>query len=361
MSKDLILDRVSKHFGSLWAVHEVSLEVREGEFVCFLGPSGCGKTTLLRMVAGFETPSAGRILHDGRVINDLIPQRRNFGFVFQSYALFPNMTVFDNVAFGLRARRVPRARIAPRVDELLDLVGLRHYRERYPAQLSGGEQQRIALARALATNPSVLLLDEPLSALDAKIRVYLRSEIKRLQRELGITMIYVTHDQEEALSLADRIVVMERGRVQQMGSAAEIYRRPQSSFVADFVGTSNFLDCRRDRAEGLVAFGDRLLRVARPLPADGEQVSLAIRPEAVELLETPSELGGREPRNVLEGEVETVTLLGAVVRLTVLVGRELMLVDLTQREFDRRPARPGDRVALYLPPEGFMVYPGGRG
>jgi len=194
MAKDLLLENLSKRFGRLVAVNRVSLEITEGEFVCFLGPSGCGKTTLLRLIAGFEVPDDGRILYDGQVINDLIPQKRNFGIVFQSYALFPNMTVFDNVAFGLRARGVPRLRIAPRVEALLDLVGLRHYRDKYPAELSGGEQQRVALVRALATQPSVLLLDEPLSALDARIRVHLRSEIKRLQRSLSITTIYVTHD-----------------------------------------------------------------------------------------------------------------------------------------------------------------------
>ncbi len=358
MARDLLLENLSKRFGRLVAVQGVSLEIMEGEFVCFLGPSGCGKTTLLRLIAGFEIPSGGRILYDGRVINDLIPQKRNFGIVFQSYALFPNMTVFDNVAFGLRARGVPRERIASRVEELLDLVGLRQYQDTYPAELSGGQQQRVALVRALATQPSVLLLDEPLSALDARIRVHLRSEIKRLQRSLRITTIYVTHDQEEAMSLADRIVVMEGGMVRQIGSAGEIYRRPESRFVADFVGTSNFLECRRvDGASDAVAFGACLLRVAGRLPEGRDRLFIAIRPEMIEMLEGPGDLRAREPQNVLEGIVEAVTFLGAVVRVVVGVNRESLTVDVPYREFERLPVRQGDRARLYLPPDRFMVYP----
>lgn len=358
MARDLVLEKVTKRFGKVPAVDEVSLEIKEGEFACFLGPSGCGKTTLLRMISGFETVSGGRIHYDGRVINDLIPQKRNFGIVFQSYALFPNMNVFDNVAFGLRARKVPRARAVARVGELLDLVGLSDYASMYPAQLSGGQQQRVALVRALAPNPSVLLLDEPLSALDARIRVYLRSEIKRLQRELGITMIYVTHDQEEALSLADWIVVMDRGRVQQVGSAIEIYRSPASRFVADFVGTSNFLDCNlRHAADHLVEFRGHLLRVASPLPNRGDRLSLAIRPERIEILKRLEDLGEREPRNVLQATVDTVTFFGAVARLITQIDREPLIVDLPQRDFDRLSIHPGEPVRLYLPPEGFMIYP----
>ena len=359
MAKDLLLENLSKRFGRLVAVNGVSLEIAEGEFICFLGPSGCGKTTLLRLIAGFEVPDDGRILYDGQVINDLIPQRRNFGIVFQSYALYPNMTVFDNVAFGLRARGVGRVRLGPRVDELLDLVGLGHYRDKYPAALSGGEQQRVALVRALATQPSVLLLDEPLSALDARIRVHLRSEIKRLQRSLSITTIYVTHDQEEAMSLADRIVVMEAGKVQQVGSAGEIYRHPGSRFVADFVGTSNFLECRRvDGSSDTVAFGAWLLRVDCRLPEGRERLFIAIRPEMIEMLEGRGDLGGREPGNVLEGIVDAVTFLGAVVRLVVGVSRESIIVDVPYREFERLPVRQGDQAHLYLPPDRFMIYSG---
>lgn len=359
MARDLRLENLSRRFGRVVAVDRVSLEIREGEFVCILGPSGCGKTTLLRLVAGFEVPSEGRIFHDGREITALIPQKRNFGIVFQSYALFPNMSVFDNVAFGLRARRVGRDRLGPRVEALLDLVGLRRFRDHYPAQLSGGQQQRVALIRALAPEPSVLLLDEPLSALDARIRVHLRTEIRRLQRRLGITTVYVTHDQEEAMVLADRIVVMEGGTVQQIGSAAEIYRRPRSRFVADFVGTSNFLECRRvDGSPDTLAFGGRRLRVAGALPEGRDPLYVAIRPEMIERLAGPGDLEGREAGNVVEGIVEGVTFLGAIVRAVITVDQVPLIVDLPYREFERRPIRAEDRVHLYLPPDCFLIYPG---
>jgi iron(III) transport system ATP-binding protein len=359
MARDLRLENLSRRFGRVVAVDRVSLEIREGEFVCILGPSGCGKTTLLRLVAGFEVPSEGRIFHDGREITALIPQKRNFGIVFQSYALFPNMTVFDNVAFGLRARRVGRDRLGPRVEALLDLVGLRRFRDHYPAELSGGQQQRVALIRALAPEPSVLLLDEPLSALDARIRVHLRTEIRRLQRRLGITTVYVTHDQEEAMVLADRIVVMEGGTVQQVGSAGEIYRQPRSRFVADFVGTSNLLECRRvDTSPHTVAIGALHLRVAGALPEGRDPLSVAIRPEMIERLAGPGDLEGREASNVMEGVVEGVTFLGAIVRVVITVDQVPLIVDLPYREFERRPIRPEDRVQLYLPPDCFLIYPG---
>jgi ABC-type Fe3+/spermidine/putrescine transport system ATPase subunit len=240
MGRNLKLENLTKRFGSLTAVDHVNLEIEEGEFICFLGPSGCGKTTVLRMITGFETITEGKVIFNGKVINDLIPQKREFGIVFQSYALFPNMTVEENIAFGLRVRKMSKQAIAERVDQMLDLIGLRDWRKLYPAQLSGGQQQRVALVRALAPAPQVLLLDAPLSALDAKIRVRLRAEVKRLQQELRKTMIYVTHDQEEALSIADRVVVMEKGQFRQVGRPIEIYKHPVCSFVADFVGTSNF-------------------------------------------------------------------------------------------------------------------------
>jgi len=208
MSKNLILKNLRKQYGSLVAVNDVNLEIEQGEFLCFLGPSGCGKTTILRMITGFEEITSGSIIFDGKVINDVIPQKRDFGIVFQSYALFPNMTVTQNIAFGLKMRKMPQKLIDERVDEMLDLIGLHGWETHYPSQLSGGQQQRVALGRAIAIKPNVLLLDEPLSALDAKIRLRLRTVIKRLQEDLGITLIYVTHDQEEALALADRVVIM---------------------------------------------------------------------------------------------------------------------------------------------------------
>ena len=222
MGRNLTLENLTKRFGTLTAVDRVNLEIVEGEFICFLGPSGCGKTTVLRMITGFETVTDGKVIFNGKVINDLIPQKREFGIVFQSYALFPNMTVEENIAFGLKVRKMPKKMVEERVDQMLDLIGLRNWRKLYPPQLSGGQQQRVALVRALAPDPQVLLLDEPLSALDAKIRVRLRAEIKRLQQELKKTMIYVTHDQEEALSIADRVVVMEKGQFRQVGKPIDI-------------------------------------------------------------------------------------------------------------------------------------------
>src|SRR6266545_1876001 len=237
----LELTNVQKQFAGTSAVIDFNLAMERGEFVSFLGPSGCGKTTTLRMIAGFEAPTAGRITVEGADITNLPPNRRNVGMVFQSYALFPNMTVAGNIGFGLKVRKRPRAEIDRRVDELLSLIHLEGRGDRYPYQLSGGQQQRVALARALAIEPQVLLLDEPLSALDAKIRIVLRKEIRAIQRQLGITTVYVTHDQEEALSLSDRVVVMSEGRIEQIGTPFEIYNFPATTFVASFVGTLNLV------------------------------------------------------------------------------------------------------------------------
>jgi putative 2-aminoethylphosphonate ABC transporter ATP-binding protein len=237
----LRVEGLTKDFGNFTALKNVSLAVSKGEFVCFLGPSGCGKTTLLRIIAGLETQTSGQIEQAGRDISDLPPSQRDFGIVFQSYALFPNLTVEQNIAYGLQSIESDRSKIRKRTAELLELVGLPEQGPKYPAQLSGGQQQRIALARALAISPGLLLLDEPLSALDAKVRAYLRHEIKLLQRRLGVTTIMVTHDQEEALSMADRVVVMNHGIIEQTGSPTEIYREPASLFVADFIGSMNKL------------------------------------------------------------------------------------------------------------------------
>ena len=237
----LRIENLWKRFGDFTALQSISLDIFEGEFVCFLGPSGCGKTTLLRAIAGLDIQSEGRIEQAGKDISALPPAERDFGIVFQSYALFPNLDINKNIAYGLENRRLPRADINARVKELLDLVGLRDQSIKYPAQLSGGQQQRVALARALATSPGLLLLDEPLSALDARVRVHLRSEIKDLQRTLGVTTVMVTHDQEEALTMADRIVVMNQGVIEQIGTPEEIYGQPASAFVADFIGTMNFI------------------------------------------------------------------------------------------------------------------------
>ena len=277
----LALRGIHKRFGAFTALDGIDLTIRRGEFVCFLGPSGCGKTTLLRIVAGLEMQSAGQIVQAGRDISVLPPAERDYGIMFQSYALFPNLTVAQNVGYGLVNRRQARAQVAARVDELLALVGLPGSGGKYPAQLSGGQQQRIALARALATSPGLLLLDEPLSALDATVRVHLRNEIRALQRRLGVTTIMVTHDQEEAMSVADRIVVMNHGVIEQVGTPLQVYREPATPFVANFVGKVNRLQAV---AEGGHWFrvGDKRLQCAPGAGADfgpGREVALYCRPE----------------------------------------------------------------------------------
>ena len=277
----LALRGIHKRFGAFTALQSIDLSIRRGEFVCFLGPSGCGKTTLLRIVAGLEMQTAGQIVQAGRDISVLPPAERDYGIMFQSYALFPNLTVAQNVGYGLVNRRQARAQVATRVDELLALVGLPGSGGKYPAQLSGGQQQRIALARALATSPGLLLLDEPLSALDATVRVHLRNEIRALQRRLGVTTIMVTHDQEEALSVADRIVVMNHGVIEQVGTPMQVYREPATPFVANFVGKVNRLQAV---AEGGHWFrvGDKRLQCAPGAGAEfgpGRAVALYCRPE----------------------------------------------------------------------------------
>ena len=312
----LELTGVQKRFGDVAAVEDFNLSAQRGEFVSFLGPSGCGKTTTLRMIAGFEQPSAGTIVVDGTDITHRPPNRRNVGMVFQSYALFPNMSVADNIGFGLKVRKTPKDKIRKKVDELLGIINLPDKGERYPYQLSGGQQQRVALARALAIEPQVLLLDEPLSALDAKIRIVLRKEIRSIQRQLGITTVYVTHDQEEALSLSDRVVVMSEGRIEQIGSPAAIYNFPATPFVASFVGTLNLLGARViDAADGRVSVEGQEVRAAKPIleAQNGAAVTLALRPESIEL----GEGGGS---NRLRGSVEDVSFLGSIVRTRIRLG-----------------------------------------
>ncbi|MDM0111180.1 putative 2-aminoethylphosphonate ABC transporter ATP-binding protein [Variovorax sp. J22R133] len=277
----LSLRGIQKRFGAFTALENIDLTIRRGEFVCFLGPSGCGKTTLLRIIAGLETQTAGKIVQDSRDISVLPPAGRDYGIMFQSYALFPNLTVAGNVAYGLVNRKQTRAQVAPRVEELLRLVGLPGSGAKYPAQMSGGQQQRIALARALATSPGLLLLDEPLSALDAIVRVHLRNEIRSLQRKLGVTTIMVTHDQEEALSVADRIVVMNQGVIEQVGTPMEVYREPATPFVAGFVGKVNRLKATAE-GDSWYRCGDKRLHCAPGAGADfqpGREVALYLRPE----------------------------------------------------------------------------------
>jgi ABC-type Fe3+/spermidine/putrescine transport system ATPase subunit len=356
MSKSLILDKVSKHFGTLVAVDEVNLNIEPGEFICFLGPSGCGKTTLLRLITGFENLTSGDIIYDGKVINHLPPQKRDFGIVFQSYALFPNMTVKQNIAFGLKMRNMPQHLIDERVDEMLHLIGLAGWQNHYPSQLSGGQQQRVALGRAIAIKPNVLLLDEPLSALDAKIRVRLRTVIKRLQQDLGVTLIYVTHDQEEALALADRVVIMRDGRFRQIGTPFEIYKKPQTSFVAEFVGTSNFINGLKKG--NIIECGNKRFTVAGAdgIGADGDSVYLAIRPESIEVVGSKVEIEQCTPENIVETKAEVINFLGAVVRITFLMEEEEMFIDIPEKDFEKMALARGDKLTLHFPPDAFYAY-----
>jgi putative spermidine/putrescine transport system ATP-binding protein len=361
----LELSRVEKRFGGVVAVEGFDLAAERGEFVSFLGPSGCGKTTTLRMIAGFEEPTAGSISVDGQDVTDIPPNRRNVGMVFQSYALFPNMTVANNVAFGLKMRRRPSADIGRRVTELLELIHLPDKADRYPYQLSGGQQQRVALARALAYEPTILLLDEPLSALDAKIRVALRHEIRQIQRQLGITTVYVTHDQEEALELSDRIVVMSQGKIEQIGTPFEIYNFPATAFVASFVGTLNAIEAKIvEAAAGRLSMAGHEVRTTSALSgSEGQAVTVALRPEMIALA-TPdgsnvvavSALEGATGTNRLPATVADVAFLGSVVRVHTTVGPDQTPVYVDTFNNPNLAVPPaGSPVVLSFPPEGCLV------
>ncbi len=306
---------LAKIFGATWAVRDVTLEVSEGEFVSLLGPSGCGKTTTLRMIAGLEKPTRGAVWFGEDDVTTVLPQHRNVGLVFQSYAVFPTMTVYDNVSYGLRIRHLSRDEIHRRVRQVLEILGLASFADRTPGQLSGGQLQRVALARALAIQPRVLLLDEPLSNLDAKLRVEVRAEIRRLQRELEITTIYVSHDQEEALSVSDRVGVMNQGILEQVGQPEEIYRRPATRFVATFVGEGAILEgmLRREDGRSRVAIGEQFdLSVAGSAETPPGPVWVCIRPEAVRLAGSPA----REATTA-SGVVEHIEFVGAALRADI--------------------------------------------
>jgi len=346
----LFLDKIEKRFGGVVAVRDVTLEVPHGRLVCFLGPSGCGKTTLLRMIAGLERPSRGRILLDGEDITDQPAHRRRFGMVFQSLALFPHLTVAENIAYSLRIRNVPAAERRRRSEELLELVRLPGYGGRGVSQLSGGQRQRVAIARALAIEPRLFLLDEPLSALDAKLREEMQLELRLLQQRLGITTILVTHDQREAMTMADWIVVMGTdNRVHQTGTPLEIYRRPADAFVAGFIGTSNLLPGRLGE-DGRVTVGRVTLRV-EALPAGalpGGAVTLSVRPEEIPVL--PGETAGE---NHLPGRVTFVRDVGSSVEIHLDCGGMAIVSASTPKN---RPAlRQGDAATAVLPPAACVV------
>jgi putative spermidine/putrescine transport system ATP-binding protein len=345
----LELQKLHKEFGDFTAIQEIDVALEAGEFLSFLGPSGCGKTTALRIVAGFERPTAGRVIVDGNDVTNVPANKRDMGMVFQAYSLFPNMTAEDNIEFGLRIRRQSGADRRKRVDDLLELVGLSAAAKRYPHQLSGGMQQRVALARALAIEPRVLLLDEPLSALDAKVRVQLREEIRRLQTQLGITTLYVTHDQEEALSVSDRVAVLTHGLIEQIGSPAEIYNAPGTPFVAEFIGTMNRLEATVSES-GEVQVGGTIVPVtdARDLPR-GERVLVLVRPETLEL-EKPGDEGSS---GALLGEVVAHIFLGAITRVKVDAGDNQLSADLPGAKAAEMPV--GSKVAARFAPEAGRV------
>ena len=354
----LELAGIQKMFGDVAAVLDFNLATEKGEFVSFLGPSGCGKTTTLRMIAGFEKPTAGTIVVNGTDVTWKSPNQRNIGMVFQSYALFPNMTVAGNIGFGLKVRKRPKTEIDRRVGELLELIHLEGRGDRYPWQLSGGQQQRIALARALAIEPQVLLLDEPLSALDAKIRIVLRKEIRSIQRQLGITTVYVTHDQEEALSLSDRVVVMSEGRIEQIGTPSEIYNFPSTAFVASFVGTLNLVNAGViDAGSGRLSIDGQEVRTSKAVTDAGSdgRVTLAVRPEGISL-------GDGEPgSNRLRGSMEDVNFLGSIVRIRIRLsdgpdGQPPTIVALdTFNEPHLALPAVGESVTISFPPEASFV------
>jgi len=347
----LSIQNVRKSFGATTVVQEFNLDIDKGEFVSFLGPSGCGKTTMLRIVAGFEEPTSGKIIVGGKDVTHLRPNQRNIGMVFQSYALFPNMTVAQNIGFGLKVAGRPRGEIDGRVAEMLALIKLGEYGSRYPYQLSGGQQQRVALARALAPKPRLLLLDEPLSALDAKVRVSLRDEIRAIQKELGITTIFVTHDQEEAMSMSDRIVVMYGGRAEQVGAPFEVYNKPATRFVAGFVGTLNVIDGTvKDAAGGVVEIEGVTVPLARSLGSarTGDPVSLALRPESVSIFESS------ERTIALPCTIKSVNFLGSVIRILADAGKNQLSLDTFNNPAAPPPA-PGDRTTVHFSPADLLV------
>jgi len=343
-----------KQFDDVVAVDGIDLDVPGGEFFCLLGPSGCGKTTTLRLVAGFEQPDAGRILLDGADVARTPPHRRNVNTVFQSYALFPFMSLYDNVAFGLRYKDVPRGEVRRKVLDALAMVQLEHLAGRRPAQLSGGQQQRVALARALVLEPAVLLLDEPLGALDAKLRKTLQLELKTLQERVGITFVHVTHDQEEALALSDRLAVMDHGRVEQVGTPVQVYQEPASAYVADFLGVANLMaaDAEGPAGEGRcrVRLGDFQLDAARGETTARGPVKVVIRPERVQL--EPHGSGGP---NRMPGMVERLVYLGPMTQLIVRLAHGEAVQAVVQNAGDALPWRQGTPVAAHLPADALRV------
>jgi len=349
------LSGLTKRFSEI-AVDNIDLTVASGEFFSLLGPSGCGKTTTLRLIAGFEQPTSGRILLDGADVSDVPPHRRNVNTVFQSYALFPFLDVFDNVAFGLRHRGVGKADMRRRVNEALELVMMTSFAKRRPGQLSGGQQQRVALARALVLNPAVLLLDEPLGALDAKLRRSLKVELKALQERVGITFLYVTHDQEEALTMSDRLAVMNAGRIAQIGTPREVYEEPADTYVADFLGAANLMEIEVVSPDGALRLGDWGLTSQRCEATAVGKAHAVIRPERVRIEEHGSAGDNRVP-----GMVERVVFLGAATQVMLRLAPGISLQALMQNDGSRPELTQGTPVHAYLPPDALRVLAGAAG
>ncbi|MCL5075797.1 MAG: ABC transporter ATP-binding protein [Chloroflexi bacterium] len=349
---------VSKHFGEVMAVRDISLQVYKGEFLSLLGPSGCGKTTTLQLIAGFHEPTRGEVIIDGEAVNDVPAYLRGLGMVFQNYALFPHLTIFENIAFGLRMRKMPKAEIVNRVKEVLSLVKLSGYEHRYPRQLSGGQQQRVALARALVIRPKVLLLDEPLAALDKKLRDEMRVELKEIQRKLGVTTVFVTHDQQEALSLSDRIAVMNAGQIEQIATPYDIYENPRTKFVATFIGASNLFKARLisqnartawAEAEGL---GKILISLdAQKLPGEPEHIEVIVRPERVKLVEAVDP----EAHNIFLGRLTTLIYQGTHTEAHLILDSGRRVVAYVDAVEMSQPLQQGATVSLYMDPQHFLI------
>jgi iron(III) transport system ATP-binding protein len=358
----LQISEITKTFGKFTALQDISLEVAQSEFICLLGPSGCGKTTLLRVIAGLETQDSGRIYQDGKEITRLSASKRDFGIVFQSYALFPNLTAAQNIAFGLQNTGLKRGIVRDRVQELLELVSLSGMGQKFPAQLSGGQQQRVSLARAIALSPGLLLLDEPLSALDAQVRASLRQEIRSLQKRVGITTVMVTHDQVEALTMADRIVVMNKGEIEQVGTPIQIYCEPKTPFVANFIGSMNFLPALvTDRAHRFSCC-DRIFEIPQKIPQNGHEskllkgnpVSLAIRPEDIQILTSSNSV---DAVNVLETQLASIEYMGSVHRLSLsLAGESKLIADLSADVARSLELSVGMSIKTHLPADSIRLF-----
>lgn len=352
----LAINDINKRYGHFWALRHVSLHICPGEFICFLGPSGCGKTTLLRIIASLEQQDSGTILQKGRDISDLPPSQRDFGIVFQSYALFPNLNVRDNVGYGLQGKAWSRDKRQSRVDELLSVVGLTASASQYPAQLSGGMQQRVALARALAISPGLLLLDEPLSALDARVRAYLRTELRQLHQRLGVTTIMVTHDQEEALSLADRIVVINQGCIEQVGTPKEIYQQPNSAFVVDFVGQTNPLQVKWLSPGRFNWHGVELCCEHVAPQSLGEMFTLALRPEDIALSDSDSAV--THTHNRFTAHVQDLEFLGAFcrVRVHLPINGQSLVADVPSAQASKMGLSQSRQIVVNLSAERMQIF-----